>query len=756
MLQDANDVMGNGVLSGDLPVRDTVATPDLVFPSIRPSLSPPRSPPAPPIVERAHASAEIVAPSPVRLSETVERLEQSACASMNSSSTRKGKKRARIATPSPPPSPTPVRAPPGAIHRSSQTLRQRLVQTHRSYALAPPQWAAPTRTYRHLAPATAAMIAAALLPEELRAACADIPPANGSGSDPLQNATTQPSGTQVPRYLAPTPPIRTIPVSGETTPHPNVAVPHPRTTSAVRSSSPDLIFPMDLDGASSAPPATSSPFPFSIPRREAGGGTLRRGVLDTIFENGSNAATSPTLVPSTGYGSEASTLVNSSWPWTNEHPILPVESDENAPPTSQVPPTPATPRFQSQSAADLAASFVPPTPAVPRHNLTAPGHAQGTTVGTATYLAAVNSMNQNIGGGHTFTEIPDGGFPEVLFAEPDGLLAGLPRERINAICGANIGPCFVLHVHNSAFPSQHELRALTTAIEGVIRQVTGDLNPLVVPPEREWVQGVDRRPTPFAWTSLVNSERAVELMLARPVWSSTVVSFHVARPLIQITRFLFVLGGFAHDRNHSILNAVWAVFTGNAVLPHILRLVQTHPAFTSNTAEEAARTILASLEVRVSTLHNGNVIAAVFCDPPTLSIPRWREWRNGITNLPFPSSLNSTGFVRRPSPCAGCHGCDHPTHLCPFQDVPGWNAPPPGTTWGQPTAGQTQGPPGGLPPPPPPPGGGAMTRTRSQGPRRPNSASAPPPPRRDYRGGGDGRAGGSGSGRGGHGGGAAV
>lgn len=345
-----------------------------------------------------------------------------------------------------------------------------------------------------------------------------------------------------------------------------------------------------------------------------------------------------------------------------------------------------------------------------------------------------------------FTDVPDGGFPEVLFSEPDGLFAGLPRDRINAICGGDIGPALVLHVHNSTFPPQHELRPLTSAIEGAVRQIMGELNPLVVPPEREWIPGGDRRANPFAWTVLGISEPAVARLLERSVWSSREVTIHVAYPRIQITRFLFVLGGFAHDRNHSILNAVWAVFTGAAVLPSILRLVQTHPAHAATTPEEAARAILGSLEVRVSTLQNGNIIAAVFCDSPTLSLARWREWRNNISNLPFPNPLNSTGFVRRPAPCAGCHGCDHPTHLCPFQDVPGWNAPPPGTTWGPPSAGNAQAQAGGIPPPPPPPPGGGAARSRSQGPRRTNSNTFAPQ-RRDYRGGGDGKAGGSGSGR---------
>lgn len=393
-----------------------------------------------------------------------------------------------------------------------------------------------------------------------------------------------------------------------------------------------------------------------------------------------------------------------------------------------------------QSAAELAASFVVPTPITQPIPIPLPAQQPGTT----THLAAqINAALPGTPGDLAFTPNPlPNGFPPVLFTEPEGILYGLPQERIDALSNGVAGPSLAVIVHNSGFPPQHEVRALTAAITAAIRRITGEANPLVIPPEREWGVAVNRSLSPYTWIITNISEASVALALQRMAWSAPSVSLHVGLPVISIGRLMFLLGGFAHDRNGTILSAVFTVFSGDIIFPIILDLVQANPAFANVRPEDAARAILASIEVRVSTLQNGNIMVAVFCDSPTQSIPHWRAWRDRVASLPFPHPLNSTGTVRRPSACAGCHGCDHPTHLCPYQNFPGWNAPPPGTTWAQPGAGQTGAATGGgaPPPPPPPPNGGSANRSRTQSGRRNNSQPDyfQLGPRRDQRGGGSG------------------
>lgn len=405
--------------------------------------------------------------------------------------------------------------------------------------------------------------------------------------------------------------------------------------------------------------------------------------------------------------------------------------------------TPA--RVVSHSAAALAASFTPSNPIPIPAGPTPP---TGTPAGTATYHAALNPALANPTANLQFTSAPPDGFPVVYLADPDGLFRGMSPARSVAL--RSEAACFIARIHNLNHMNQQEARQATAAVAAIVTNATGELNPLVVAPERDGPNGTvaaRQGANALSFGVLGISVESVARMLRQSAWSSTIGTLHVSPATIEVSPFMFVAGGFAHDHNGSILNSVFGVFSGPDVLPYITQLVQTHPDYREVSPEEATRAILASLVVRVSTLQNGNLIAAVFCDPPTLTPSRWVDWRARVAALPFPHPLNSTGYARRMAPCAGCHGEDHPTHLCPFQDVIGWNAPPPGTTWAQPGSAPAQGPPP-PPPPPPPPAGGFASRGRSHSGRRGANPPAFNGHRRDYQGGGDGRASGSGAGSG--------
>ncbi|KAH9846119.1 hypothetical protein C2E23DRAFT_891144 [Lenzites betulinus] len=345
--------------------------------------------------------------------------------------------------------------------------------------------------------------------------------------------------------------------------------------------------------------------------------------------------------------------------------------------------------------------------------------AAPTPLGDISNITAVG--NELPRAGYVFTATPAGGFPHVTFGEPNGVLAGLQPSRIALVLDRSAGPLVVVTVYNSRFPAQYQLRPMTTAIAEVVHLATGELDPLIVPPERDEEATTDQRRSvaPCAWLVLGITQEAVQRLLEQRVWSTRSITIFAyppppANPLPP--RYLFNVGGFAHDRAHSVLHAVVGVFGGPRVVPAILALAQSNPDFVGLHAEEIARRVISTIEVRVSALDNGNIIAAVYCDSPTRSITRWREWRDRVARLPFPSPLNSTGTVRHAANCAGCHGADHATHLCPFQDVPGWNAPAPGGRWNHTDETHIDIAAGcqGGPPPPPPPAGG-----RGRGPRPP-------------------------------------
>lgn len=338
----------------------------------------------------------------------------------------------------------------------------------------------------------------------------------------------------------------------------------------------------------------------------------------------------------------------------------------------------------THSAAALAASFTTASQPIPISNAMRSG---GANAATTTYHAAPPQLGQGAMGAHHFTDVPPEGFPVIYRADPDGIFAGLTQARAVALREEH---ALIATVHNLPLLTRNEIRPVVAAVASVVRQVSGDLNTLVVAPVRDWSAANTRRVNPGAFGIIGLTVEGALRVLARSSWSTQAITIHVDRAVIAPSRFMFVIGEFEHDHNGSILKTVFGVFSGPIVFPLITHYVRTHPDYLAVHEEVAARAILASLEVRVSTLEDGSIQAAVYCDPPTLVPSRWSEWRGRVASLPFIDPLNETGVVSRIPPCVACHGEDHSFRLCPFQNVPGWNAPPPGASWAQPGFGATQ------------------------------------------------------------------
>ncbi|OJT09201.1 hypothetical protein TRAPUB_14347 [Trametes pubescens] len=678
------------------------------FPSIWPALITPPRPLPPPVVQPVNVTAVLAAPQPTHATPTVAQLEDTVAAGPVVSTARKGKKRARIDSTSPSPA-APPRSRPPPPQAPTPSRRARLVPLQDRVMLAPSGWATPATSRGRLAPATTAIITEALRPLQ-------------PDTSRLTAATRAPA-----RRPSPAPNAQAGPSSRRRVNDENAVPEQP-------------IFEMDLDFDPRFAPRSQPPYGMPLQSLD-----LNRVCFPDAFmhmgplpEDDEDAQSDDELWAQVDADERRPRGVLS----VRDRPPTPHPIQALQLPTT----TPA--RVVSHSAAALAASF---TPSQPIPIPAGPAQPTGPVAGTATYLAAQNPALPTAGGNFQFTPVPPGGFPTVWLADPDGLFTGLSPARGVALRGEEA--CFIARIYNLTHMTQHDLRQGAALVGNIVRHVTGETNVLVVPPQADWpitpnAPASRLHPHPLSFAVLGISVESVLRMLRQSTWSTLMGTIHVSRAAIGVTRFMFVAGGFAHDHNGSILNAVFAVFSGPVVFPLITQLVQTHPDYRDILVDDAARAILASLEVRVSTLQNGNISAAIFCDPPTLTPSRWVEWRATVAAVPFLHPLNSTGIARRSIPCAGCHGEDHPTHLCPFQDVPGWNAPPPGTDWAQPGFGPGHGAPPPPPPPPPPAGGRAAIRGRSNSSRR----GAHPPAfnghYRDYKGGGDGRGSGSGMGRG--------
>ncbi|EIW57010.1 uncharacterized protein TRAVEDRAFT_49819 [Trametes versicolor FP-101664 SS1] len=293
-----------------------------------------------------------------------------------------------------------------------------------------------------------------------------------------------------------------------------------------------------------------------------------------------------------------------------------------------------------------------------------------------TYIARLATTEPYAPQPLSFTPRPEEGWETIHRNDPEELIAGMCPERLRKLWEEEAARTVLVEFFNIRYPAPHQVRKMTETLTTIIREATHETAFKIIPPEPAWNADGSRRGEPSAWAVVRLTESGAQQLIERRVLSTPIGTVFTNARAPQIPSYLFTLGGFAHDEDGDIIHTVWETFNGPQILPAIIRLVRGNPAFANLSPEEAAGIILSSLEVQVSTLDNGNLVAAVFCDSPTASMSLWRQWRDEMLSIRFQSLFNSTATPRRLTRCVGCHSASHLTHLCPFPSVPGWNAPP--------------------------------------------------------------------------------
>lgn len=307
------------------------------------------------------------------------------------------------------------------------------------------------------------------------------------------------------------------------------------------------------------------------------------------------------------------------------------------------------------------------------------------------YTARLSTLEPYVPQRLVFTPAPEQGWDTIHRNDPEELLASVDREKLPGLLEEDAECTVMVQIYNLHNPSTAQIREITENLTLLTREITGETTFKIIPPEAARNDESSPRHATPVWPIVRLSREGARALIEGQVYSAPLITALTSPRPPRLGRFLFNLGGFGHDDDGDIIRTVWETFNGPQILPNIMRLARGNPAFSNVSPEEAASVILASLEVQVSTLDNGNLVAAVFCDSPTASLPLWRQWRDGMLGIRFRSLFNSTATARRATRCAGCHSASHLTHLCPFPMVPGWNAAPPTdreqTTLQRPTTG---------------------------------------------------------------------
>lgn len=283
--------------------------------------------------------------------------------------------------------------------------------------------------------------------------------------------------------------------------------------------------------------------------------------------------------------------------------------------------------------------------------------------------------------------------PLVHKDDPEMLLRGVSSNWIRAMWTKTLAKKAIpVYVYNYRYTDSVAYnRLVAKALRHAAATITGNHEVRAVPPEPEHEDDV-RGDEALLWALRDLTEDDAEVLLSRPVWSFAGITFFPVSKEVGPDRWVFSLEGFLDDDAAAIRDAVQRVLLEDENAEIIERLTRRNPDLRDMSSALRVRAIVSSVNVTTWTTSGDNVIANVFIRPPTRVTRLWRAWVARLRTRRYGNYVNGTGVVRWLSHCLGCRSTDHPTHLCPFPDLPGWNGPDAGS------GSFTRS----LPPPPPP------------------------------------------------------
>lgn len=334
--------------------------------------------------------------------------------------------------------------------------------------------------------------------------------------------------------------------------------------------------------------------------------------------------------------------------------------------------------FDPQPARTQESAGAGPLPAQP--NATQDNYASAPTATPAptgrpthSYMAQMATLQAYAPQGFVFTPVPDGGFGTHDFPDPEHLIHGMSSGRVAEIWRENGRTTLFLEIYGIRHPSPQRIRTLTDVVTAAFSAMTHTTGFRVISPVA--AHPAHRRSSPSTFTLVNVPENIVEMVVNQRVWSSTLLTILAYRRAITLPDFLCRLVNLTQDPELDVARMVWEAFNGPHILPTLLRFARTNPRFNGMATEEAANVVLSSLRVHITTLDDNRLVAAVYCTSPAATIHEWREWRDAVRRAPFVSDIQEA-TVAQLALCAGCHSAAHPTDLCPYPTLPGWNAPP--------------------------------------------------------------------------------
>ncbi|RDX52616.1 hypothetical protein OH76DRAFT_1416713 [Lentinus brumalis] len=277
------------------------------------------------------------------------------------------------------------------------------------------------------------------------------------------------------------------------------------------------------------------------------------------------------------------------------------------------------------------------------------------------------------------TDVPEGGFPTVHRDDPETALRGMARDWTREIWRDAPGTDVLVDVFNYQYTEDAAFnRQIADTLTHQLERITGETGFDVVPPELE--EGLNLRPRdlPTMWAIRGLTPRGTARTLQRSVWSFPSISFLVSPRAVTIPSWLFMVEGFLRGDDRKIRAAILRVLGEDEMRAWLERMASANPEFEGLTTEQAVLEVVRSLRIETLQQGNGNYVSNVYMRSPTRDVREWRRWVARLRSRRYRSFAIGTGRVRAPIACSGCRSVSHPSHLCPFPLIRGWNGPQPG------------------------------------------------------------------------------
>ncbi|EIW54199.1 uncharacterized protein TRAVEDRAFT_23373 [Trametes versicolor FP-101664 SS1] len=417
------------------------------------------------------------------------------------------------------------------------------------------------------------------------------------------------------------------------------------------------------------------------------------------------------------------------------HPTeLPVYDKLSAPRDDNNPPV------RTAAGPKLANAHVLPVNTPKQPPPTAPNSATMPRVmGRAEYLRESGILN--------VLSVTNDDFPKKHAQSTRDLLRGLPESMAETWEGLSGKNHVILEVLKQERRSD---QPYLDAVEKVIRSTFGKIlgtAKLTLLSATAGQNDAPGKPLALIWMLYDCSDNEVAILAQQLAWPTPDLTAFVHTVFVGIPDHLITYTGFKIPYDVTIKKGVTATFLQDDPFRALVKLLKLEHGDRPGVDYAAmARAVIQGIRVKSYRVGKpdgpGEIVASVYCDPPTTNAGAWYTWQCTLFNTTVKTDLNEVAVPRDPVRCRDCQGGDHDERNCPFEEVEGWfgklnlgpiAAP---SAQQQPQQGSSgtsdRAAPRPQPPTPPPssgPASAAQAPAPHPQPQRPPTRARTPPPR---------------------------